>query len=88
MLKGVVKALGRQQKAVYLNLSGHWIVNLSLIYLFAFYLNLGIIGFWLAKLVLEFYIFTTYLIMIQMQDWEKIMFESKERRAAELSRRE
>ena len=76
MLKGVVKALGIQNKAVYLNLSGHWIVNLSLVYVFAFYLNKGIIGFWLAKLVLEIYIFSSYLIMIQMQDWEKIIFES------------
>lgn len=79
MLKGVIKALGRQNKAVYLNLSGHWVVNLSLVYLFAFRLNLGIIGFWLAKLVLEIYICSAYLIMINMQDWEKIIYESKER---------
>ena len=64
MLKGVIRALALQNKAVYVNLSGHWLVNLTSMYFFAFYMEMGIIGLWYSKLVLECYIFVMYLVII------------------------
>jgi Na+-driven multidrug efflux pump len=79
MLKGVIRALALQSKAVYINLSGHWLVNLTSMYFFAFYLEMGLIGLWISKLVLEYYIFTMYLILIYRKDWQVIVIQSKER---------
>lgn len=30
MLKGVIRALGLQSRAVYINIAGHWCINLTL----------------------------------------------------------
>ena len=79
MLKGVIRALALQSKAVYINLSGHWLVNLTSMYFFAFYLDMGLIGLWYSKLILEIYIFTMYLLLINSKDWSLIIIESKER---------
>jgi Na+-driven multidrug efflux pump len=73
MLKGVIKALGIQDKCVYVNITGHWFLNLTLLYLLPFYFEMGILGMWTAKLVLEWYIFIVYYLMISLQDWDKIV---------------
>ena len=64
MLKGVIKALGIQHKCVYVNISGHWIINMSLLYLLPFYFEMGIVGMWTAKVILEWYIFLAYFTLI------------------------
>jgi MATE family multidrug resistance protein len=63
-LRGVIKARGLQFKAMLINLSGHWCVNLTLIWLLAFKLKMGLSGIWLAKLVLETYIFVAYCLLV------------------------
>ena len=73
MLKGVIKALGIQHKCVYVNISGHWIINMTLLYLLPFYFEMGIVGMWTAKIILEWYIFLAYFALIHFQDWEKII---------------
>ena len=47
-----------------INISGHWCVNFTLIWLLAFHLGLGLSGIWLAKLALEIYIMVAYGILI------------------------
>mmetsp|Transcript_24789 Transcript_24789/g.38585 ORF Transcript_24789/g.38585 Transcript_24789/m.38585 type:complete len:86 (-) Transcript_24789:51-308(-) len=83
MLKGIIKALGIQNKSIIVNLTGHWFINLTLQWYFAFHLNLGILGLWIAKQFLEFYIMTAYIMLINVQDWESISVESHERQVAE-----
>ena len=46
---------------------------MSLLYLLPFYYDLGLEGIWMAKLVLEWYIFIVYFIMIQYIDWNKVL---------------
>ena len=72
MMKGVIKALELQKWCSYINLLGHWGINLSLQMLLAFYLNMHLLGLWCAKLILEIYIFTTYFLLIYFSDWNKI----------------
>jgi Na+-driven multidrug efflux pump len=73
MLKGVIKALGIQHKCVYVNITGHWLINMTLLYLLPFYFGLGIQGMWMAKLVLEWYIFIAYYLMIKHIDWGAVV---------------
>ena len=63
-LKGTFKAFGMQYKAVYINLTGHWLLNMTLMWYFAFHLGWGQIGLLYSKLILEYYIFTMYNIVI------------------------
>lgn len=76
MLKGVIIAYGIQHKCLYVNLTGHWIINMSLLYLLPFYFKMGIVGIWTAKVILEWYIFLAYFAMIQFQDWKSVTIES------------
>ena len=72
MLKGVIYALGIQQKAVYIHIFTHWMVYPSCLYFFALHHNLGISGLWLAKICLECVIVTLYLAAISFSDWDLI----------------
>ena len=77
MLKGVIKALGIQHKCVYVNISGHWCINMTLLYLLPFHFGLGIQGMWMAKVVLEWYIFIVYFFMIKYTDWDATIKNKK-----------
>mmetsp|Transcript_42311 Transcript_42311/g.64894 ORF Transcript_42311/g.64894 Transcript_42311/m.64894 type:complete len:206 (-) Transcript_42311:19-636(-) len=83
MLKGIIKALGIQHKCIIVNLTGHWFINLTLQWYFAIHLDLRILGLWMAKQFLELYIMTAYIILINVQDWDRISKESHERQTAE-----
>ena len=72
MLYGTLKALGIQKKAVYIHLFCQWIVFMFLIWLFAFYLEWGLKGMWIAKISLEWIILIAYTILIKFADWEKL----------------
>lgn len=41
MLKGVIKALGIQNKCLLVNISGHWCIFMTLLYIFPFKLKMG-----------------------------------------------
>ena len=79
MLKGVIRALALQRTAVWINIVGHWCINMTLMYYFAFHLRLGLVGLWYSKLVLECYIFFAYMFIISKADWQKKIDESRER---------
>jgi MATE family multidrug resistance protein len=71
MLKGVIKALGIQSKAAYINISGHWCINITLQLYLGFHLKMGLKGIWIAKVVNEFYIFAAYIIVLRITDWDE-----------------
>merc|ERR1712166_1266991 len=71
MLKGVIKALGIQNKAVYINISGHWCISVTLQLYLGFKLNMGLEGLWIAKVVNEFYIALAYIIVLRITDWDE-----------------
>ena len=79
MLKGVIRALALQKTAVWINIVGHWCINMTLMYFFAFYLKLGLVGLWYSKLVLEIYIFLAYSYIIHQADWQEKIDESIQR---------
>lgn len=79
MLKGIIKALGVQKYCAYINISGHWCINLTLQYYLGFHLKMGLQGLWLAKLINEFYIMMMYTLLTAFTDWDKIAEEAKER---------
>ena len=70
--KGVIRALGLQYLAVYINFVGHWVLNLSVTYYLVFYLKIGIEGIWISKCLMELFIAISYTCLIKRTDWLKI----------------
>lgn len=70
MIRGTIKGLGLQEHLMILNLTGHWCLNLTLMILLGFYFDLGILGFWLSKLVLEIFLNIVYSILVIQANWE------------------
>ena len=64
MLKGIIKALGIQWYIAFINIGGHWLINLTLQIYLGIYCGYGILGLWTAKVVLEFYVLTSYYLLI------------------------
>ena len=42
-------------------------------------MEMHLVGLWIAKIVLEIYIFSAYNILIYCQDWEKIADKAHDR---------
>jgi len=55
----MIKALGYQVSAIKISFVGNWIICVSLIYVFCFYLNFRIQGLWAAKLITDLAIMTS-----------------------------
>ena len=72
MLKGIVKALNLLSYCTYIHLVGHWLINMTLCYFLAFYLQMQLKGLWIAKVFLELFIFSAYNILIYNSNWSKI----------------
>mmetsp|Transcript_12782 Transcript_12782/g.21611 ORF Transcript_12782/g.21611 Transcript_12782/m.21611 type:complete len:212 (+) Transcript_12782:864-1499(+) len=81
MLKGIIKALGIQYKAVYVHLICHWGIYPLGAYFFAFYLGWGVEGIWISKIILEWSIVSMYTYIIYFSNWHEIAEKSAERRA-------
>jgi len=84
MLKGIIKALGIQTKAAYINISGHWCINITLQLYLGFHLNMGLEGIWIAKVINEFYIAAMYIIVLRVTDWDDKARIAAERQSAKL----
>jgi Na+-driven multidrug efflux pump len=83
MLNGIIMALGISYKGIYVHILCHWIIYPLLIFIFPFQLNLGISGFWMAKVGLEWSIVTMYLYIISTSDWDEISKRAVERQKRE-----
>jgi MATE family multidrug resistance protein len=79
MLRGAIKGLGIQNQVIYINLAGHWLINLNLQYFLAFRFGYGMLGMWIAKTVMETFVCVSYLLVIEHRDWNKSIEESNER---------
>jgi Na+-driven multidrug efflux pump len=78
-LRGVIKALELQQRIVWVHIIGSGFLNTALIYFFAFYLDLGLEGIWIAKIIMELYLNVCYLWVIHTSDWYQIAADSVRR---------
>ena len=79
MLKGIIKAMGIQHKAVYVHLVCHWMILPTSFYLLAFKLNLAIRGLWMSKIILEVCIVSFYTLIISTSSWEVASAKAQER---------
>ena len=77
-LKGVIKALNLSMLAAVINLTGHWLINVTLQLTLAFYFEMGILGIWIGKATLEFYIYLTYNYLVSVTDWDEKAVESQQ----------
>lgn len=71
MLKGIIKAKGIQHKAVWVHLLCHWMIFPTSTWLFAFHYKWGLVGLWLAKIILEWSVVTCYTFIIWTTPWEE-----------------
>ena len=76
MLKGIIKALGIQAKAVKVHIICHWFIFMTLIYVFAFRWKWGLPGMFMAKICLEYCIISSYLLIIKFSDWDQISVDA------------
>ena len=68
-LNGVFKAFSMQSKAMVINLSGCWIIQSLLVWFFAFEMEMGIKGIFIAKILMETYLMTISFTVLSLQDW-------------------
>lgn len=69
-LKGVFKAFAMQHKALWINMSGCWLVQPALVWLFAFKMQLGLKGIFISKALMEVYLLIFSIVVINLQSWE------------------
>ena len=62
-----------------ITLSGHYGLNILLIWLFAFKLDYKEIGLLYAKLGLEIFSLCAYVLVIHFQDWQNVIDDTRER---------
>lgn len=79
MMKGIIRALGLQNYCAWLNILGHWSINLTLQWHLGVRLGMGIKGLWIAKVILEFFIFGAYILLVYCVNWEKCAQKAKDR---------
>ena len=53
MLKGLITSLALQKQTILINFIGQWVLFLAMQIFFAFYLDLGLTGIWIAKVTME-----------------------------------
>ena len=84
-LKGVFKAFAMQHKALWINMSGCWLVQPILVWLFAFKADLRLKGIFISKALMEIYLLVFSITIIQMQSWDQVVENARERQAKEFS---
>ena len=70
-LKGVFRALGRQNQASYILMFSYWVVGSISIYLFAFIFDMKLLGLWVGFAVASGVCTCSYLAIISSIDWRK-----------------
>lgn len=72
MLNGIIMALGIQHKIAYWKIFSNWVIYPILIWYFAFHLKWAVQGIWISKLLLELLNLTANVVVIEMEDWDKV----------------
>ena len=65
-----------QKYGLYVNLIAYWIINMPLCYLFAFHLNYGFKGLWIAMSIVLMIIVISYHVIIAVTDWRRAHLEA------------
>jgi Na+-driven multidrug efflux pump len=83
-MRGVVKALALQKSVIWINLFGCWILNSMMAWLFAYHLNYGVVGLWIARIILEIFIYISFSSLVYLKDWNVIIQESLQRQKKDM----
>jgi MATE family multidrug resistance protein len=78
-LQGPIKALGLQGRVLPFNLTAYWFINVPFAYIFAFTLDMGLEGCWLAMICGQIFMVLTQFSVIMCADWHKAVEESQKR---------
>jgi MATE family multidrug resistance protein len=79
MQKGVIRALGIQNQAMYITLFGYWIVNFACQYFLTFKLNMNMLGMWASYAIVNFFLFVGYSIILYIHNWQTSIDQARER---------
>ena len=78
-LKGVMKALAMQHRAVVINFAGCWLLQGSLVWLFVFKMNMGLQGIFLAKVLMEICLAIVIFTDVISRDWKQAVVDAQQR---------
>jgi MATE family multidrug resistance protein len=76
---GSVRAIGYQKYGSIVSLIGYWFLSIPAAYLFAFTLDLRLIGIWLGVPIGTLVASFSYAIILFSIDWEKVALECNDR---------
>lgn len=77
---GAMRGLARQGEGSVISGIAYYVISIPLMYLFAFYMEKGLIGLWIAQLVASFFHVGAILYLVYFKyDWDQIGQEAYER---------
>ena len=76
---GSVRAIGYQKYGSIVSLIGYWVLSIPGAYIFAFVLDLRIVGIWLGVPIGTFIASLSYSIILFTVDWEKLAKDTSAR---------
>jgi MATE family multidrug resistance protein len=71
VLSAVLRASGRQAIGAIFNIAGYWCICLPLAWLLGFYLQLGVLGFWIALTICTALQAAAFGVLISRFDWQQ-----------------
>ena len=78
-MKGVIKALGLQNITLVIHIVFQGFFNFIVYWFFLIKLDLGMMGVWISKSVVDIFITIGYSLVLQASDWERISNDSLQR---------
>ena len=78
----MVKALGLQQQAIKISFIGNWPICLTLLLISCFYLEFGLIGIWLSKMIADIYLVIANHLLVKFDrpQWQQITTNFQKKR--------
>ena len=73
MIRGAIKALGLQKRIILVHVYGQGILGMILTYYFGFHLEMGLVGIWMAKTCVIYFVISYYLVILYQTDWFEII---------------
>ena len=71
-LQGPIRAMGLQKRASYFAIASYWLIAIPLSAIFAFKLNIGVIGLSIGLFFGVVFQACSYLSIVLRQDWQEI----------------
>ena len=79
VLWGVIRAMGKQTIGSVLAFISYWIINLPIVYVFAFLIDLRITGIWVGAQIGVFIVCSSYAYVVFSTNWKQLIIEINER---------